>query len=185
LDGRQVRSSSFEEEIMIKTAIFVLTILSTAPFGLCGDLVLRIDMVGFEDVDKDVEKQESELLRRIEAFVEPDRKFRATSRFGLEVMGVSGYAQAEPDGGMKFSLLYRYSKFSPEMAEMIDEFDPKFPLRSSSVKTSVTLLPGNSVMLGGGNSESSSAGNPKRSYSKWELVATLVELEPEQARRLP
>jgi hypothetical protein len=171
--------SVLEEKILLKTVVLVLGVLWVAQSGICGDLLFRIDTFGFEGADQEIDKQEWQLLRRIEALVEPNRNFRASCSWGLEEMVLSGCAEAEHERGIKFTFCYDYTKTPMEMAEVLKKSGRKFKFHGSSVQGSVTLLPGKSDSLGGANSVVTSAVNEKSIYSHTEMVASLIELDTE------
>lgn len=162
---------------MLKTALFVLAILSSATSGICGDLVLRVDTVGYEEAGSKVDEQESKLLRRIEVSVEPDKKFRARCDVGPEEMELSGFAHAMQDGRMNLTIQYRYAKFPPQIDKVPQNGDQRTPLSDTSVQTFAPLKVGVSTTIGGVASSRESTENSEKRYTRIEIVASLVEWE--------
>ena len=162
---------------MLKLALFVLTILSSASFGICGDLVLRIDTIEYEGDGGKTAQPEGRLLRRIETAVDPDRKFRARCNVGLEELELSGFAHHLRDGSMKLDLQYRHAQFPPPIADLQPNGEQRIPQSSTSVQTSTTLKLGTPTTIGGVASIRESAEHPKKHFTRTEIVASLVEVE--------
>ena len=162
---------------MFRTLLFFFCLSSPAMLGIGGDFVLRIDTVGYEDEKSDSDKKTARLLRRIEANVEPERKFRALCRIGLEEIEVVGTADRQSDAGLKITLKYRYAENSPETSASNHNGNNQFPVSGTSVQTSLMMTPGKPYTLGGFRLETTSTRAPTVLQSQTEVIATLVELE--------
>ena len=162
---------------MFRTIAIFFFLLSPAAFGDGGEFLLRIDTVGYEDIESNSGKKDASLLRRIETVVEPGRRFRAKCKIGLEEVEVVGAAQRQSDAGLKISLQYRYSEIPPELADAMQDWNGQIQLPGTSIQTSITLIPGKSWKLSEVQSSSKSLGVPQERQTRTEVLATLIELE--------
>lgn len=168
---------------MFRTLLFFCCLCSPATLGIGGDFVLRIDTVGYEDEKSDSDKKTAKLLRRIEAIVEPDRKFRAFCKIGVEEIEVFGTAGRQSDDGLKISLKYRCTKSTPTPFASSLNRNSQALVSGTSVQTSLLMTPNKPFQIGGVRQESTSVRDPTVLQSQIEVIATLVELEADASQQ--
>lgn len=197
---------------MKKTLLLVLSAILLSPIARAEDFSLRVAMVGYEDAEDgpgnqrmpsfDLRKfipgheggqggagdRKERLLRSIETKIIPGEKFSVSSINGAEILGLRGSSTRDNDSTLRFSLIFKYSKITPEAIEAMRsaEGDASKVRRIMNLlpgtwsQTSVTLKPGDSEEVGGGSRISQGVGAKK--FSAYRIVVSLVDRDMDEQK---
>ena len=145
---------------MIQRFLLLLYAVLLSSIAIAGDPKLRVTTLGYENAKKALDDRKQTILRSIETQISPGRSFSTSSRFGTEKMELRGSATHDKDSQLKVSLYYKHERI---------------PVQGTSIQTTVSLKPGDSVTVGGGTSVSSNKNKDSKIFSGYRVVVALID----------
>lgn len=153
--------------------------VSSASFA--EEYVIRVQSVGYEDVDVSVEVPAETVRNSIEAFIRPNQPFRSKVRLGPETLTLEGMLRPQTDGS--FSLHVKYCHEADTGITVPTEDGNERPvLNVTSSESTVAIKLDRSVTIGGMETKSTRivSGKQSRVESKLHHVLIVSRREPEQ-----
>ena len=157
--------------------LLLLSVFLLSPTASESDLKLRIATLGYEDAEDGSGDREETILRSIETQIIPGKRFSASCRNGAEIIELRGSCTQDEKSNLRISIDYKYIKIPAEIVEAIRRNGGELPefLPGSSIQTTQTLKPGDSLTLGGATSVASSKTGDSKKSSAYRIVVTLVD----------
>ena len=161
----------------MNTKLLLLSVFLLSPTASEEGIKLRISTLGHEDAQELAGERKETILRSIETLIIPGRKFSASCRNGAEVIELSGSSTQDKESNLKISIHYKYIKIPAEIMEAMRRKGGKLPefLRGSSIQTTATFKPGDSLTLGEVRSVKENKTDDSKKFSAYRIVATLVD----------